>query len=389
MKIKDIIRNYSLLLALVILSLVFGIITGGRLWAPQNLSNLLLQNSYVLIMGCGMLMCILTGGNVDLSVGSVVCLIAALSAQLLEMGFGAFLVIPLCLLIALLLGACQGYLIGFAHVPPFICTLGGMFIFRGLARAIINSKTIIISDETFFNVFTAYIEIPGLDVGAIKWSAFIAGCILAVMIAAAILLSRVNNLKKGYDVEPMAMELIKVVLIDAIVIWYSWKLANFRGISVMLLWILAIVSFYAFLTSSTPVGRYFYAVGGNAKAAELSGIRTHIVYFAAYVSMAFLAGISGLIVAARIGSVNGDLGSSFEMDAIAACFIGGASAYGGSGTVIGVVCGALLMGVINQGMSIIGLDNNWQYVIKGGILLMAVIFEVFSTKVRHKTKGAR
>jgi putative multiple sugar transport system permease protein len=176
----------------------------------------------------------------------------------------------------------------------------------------------------------------------------------------------------------------QVAVIDVLVIAYAWMLSQYKGIPVMLLWILLVVILYAFITSKTAFGRRFYAVGGNEKATKLSGIDTKKVYFAAYCSMSILAGFSGLLMATRIGSVSGDIGGSYEMDAIGACFIGGASAYGGSGTVSGVMIGAILLGVINQGMSIYGLDDNWQYVVKGVVLLIAVIFDVVSNKKTGK-----
>ena len=197
--------------------------------------------------------------------------------------------------------------------------------------------------------------------------------------------NRIVKAKKGYALEAMAPALIKTVVIAVLVVVYSWKLANYKGIPIMLLWVLAVCFIYAFITSKTAFGRYFYAVGGNEKATKLSGIDTKKVYFMAYASMSFLAGLSGLLMAARIGSINGDTGTSFEMDAIGSCFIGGASAYGGSGTVAGICIGAIFLGVINQGMSIIGLDNNWQYIVKGTVLLVAVIFDVVSN---HKTGKA-
>ena len=378
-------KKYTMVIALVVVFVLFAILTGGRLLVPQNLSNLLLQNSYVLIMACGMLLCILTGGNVDLSVGSTVCLVGAVAAQLLSGGLPALVVIPICLIISMFIGIWQGFWIGHIHIPPFICTLAGMFLFRGLGRAILGSKTVTINDETFLNIFASYINLPGIDDGDVKWSAFILGCIIAVAVIVSKFISRSNKQKKGYMQEPIASDLAKTAVIVLLILAYTWQLAHFRGISVMALWVIAVVIVYAFLTSRVAMGRYFYAVGGNEKAAKLSGIDTKKVYFRAYTSMSLLAGLSGLIVAARIGSVNGDTGSSFEMDAIGACFIGGASAYGGSGNIAGVVVGAILLGVINQGMSIIGLDNNFQYIVKGAVLLIAVIFDVVSN---HKTGKA-
>lgn len=377
-------KKYTMVIALVVVFVLFAILTGGRLLAAQNLSNLLLQNSYVLIMACGMLLCILTGGNVDLSVGSTVCLVGAVAAQLLAGGLPALVVIPLCLIISMLIGIWQGFWIGYIHIPPFICTLAGMFLFRGLGRAILGSKTVTINDDTFLNIFASYINFPGLDDGDVKWSAFILGCIVALVVIMNKFIARFNKRKKGYKQDPIVSDAAKTAVIVLMILAYTWQLAHFRGISVMALWVVAVVVVYAFLTSKVAMGRYFYAVGGNEKAAKLSGIDTKKVYFRAYTSMSLLAGLSGLIVAARIGSVNGDTGSSFEMDAIGACFIGGASAYGGSGNIAGVVVGAILLGVINQGMSIIGLDNNFQYIVKGAVLLVAVIFDVVSNRKTGK-----
>ena len=378
-------KKYTMTIALVVVFGLFAIFTNGKILLAQNISNLLLQNAYVLVMACGMLLCILTGGNVDLSVGSTLCLVGAVAAQFMSAGLNPLLTIILCLMIALLIGVWQGFWIGYIHIPPFICTLAGMFLFRGLGRVILSSKTVNIADKTFLGIFTSYINIPALDSGDIKWSALIVGICVAAFIIGYTVISRAKKTKKGYKMPSAALEYVKISAIALLVVVYSWKLSNYKGIPVMLLWILLVVLLFAFITSKTAFGRYFYAVGGNEKATKLSGIDTKKVYFAAYCAMSVLAGFSGLLVAARIGSVNGDMGMSYEMDAIGSCFIGGASAYGGSGTVPGIVIGALLLGVINQGMSICGLDNNWQYVVKGAVLLLAVIFDVVSN---HKTGKA-
>ena len=373
-----------MVIALVVVFILFSVLTGGRLLLPQNMSNLLLQNAYVLVMACGMLMCILTGGNIDLSVGSVVCMVGAIAAQMLAKGMPSVVVIILCLIISIVIGVWQGFWIGHIHIPPFICTLSGMFLFRGLGRAILGSKTIAVNNKTFLNIFASYINVPGIDGGEKKWSAFIVGIAVAAFLIFNTIRSRAAKAKKGYKQGSAISEFAKTIIISVLVLLYTWKLANYKGIPVMAIWILVVVLTYAFITSKTAFGRYFYAVGGNEKATKLSGIDTKKVYFAAYTSMAMLAGLSGLLWAARIGSVNGDTGNAFEMDAIGSCFIGGASAYGGSGTVSGIMVGAILLGVINQGMSIIGLDNNWQYVVKGAVLLIAVIFDVVSNKKTGK-----
>lgn len=369
-----------MLTTLAVVFVLFAILTGGRLLVPQNLSNLLLQNSYVLIMACGMLMCILTGGNVDLSVGSTVCVIGAAAAQMLNHGIHAAAVIPVCMILAVLIGVLQGYLIGYVRVPAFICTLAGMFLLRGLGRMILGSKTVTIHDRTFLDIFSSYISIPGLDSGDVRWSAFVLGCIASVIIILWVAGACRSRQKSLSPQNPLSMDVARTAVIVLLILAYTWQIAHFRGISVMALWVVAVVLLYTFITSRTSLGRHFYAVGGNEKAAKLSGIDVKKVYFLAYTSMSMLAGLSALIVAARIGSVNGDTGSSFEMDAIAACFIGGASPYGGSGTIGGVVVGAILLGVINQGMSIIGLDSNFQFIVKGLVLLAAVSLDVITNR---------
>ena len=383
MKLKSTLKQYTMVIALVIVFIFFTVLTGGRLILAQNISNLLLQNAYVMVMACGMLLCILTGGNVDLSVGATLCLSAALAATALQSGKSPVVAIIMAMAAALVIGLFQGILIGYVHVPPFICTLAGMFLYRGLARAVLDSKTCGITNEKFLDIFSSYLRMPGEKPRACT-SSLIVAVIVAVVIAACMLLSYYRKKKHGYETKPFISMLIKLIIIDALIVIYGWKLSQFKGIPVMLLWILAVVIIFAFVTSSTVFGRYFYAVGGNEKATKLSGIDPRRVYFWAYFLMSALAGLSGLLVAARIGSVDGNMGNTYEMDAIASCFIGGASAYGGSGTVGGVMVGAVLLGVINQGMSIYGLPDQWQYVVKGVVLLAAVIFDVVSNKKTGK-----
>ena len=354
--VKDFLRKYTMVIALVIVFILFCGLTNGRLLYAQNMSNLMLQNGYVLVLACGMLLCILTGGNIDLSVGAVICLV-----------------------VGLLVGIWQGYWIGYKRIPPFITTLAGMFIFRGFGRLILDNKTVSIQNKDFLKVFTSYINIPGLDDTA-NYSALIVGIVVAVYVIFNVVRSRANKAKRGYRQNTAFSDYSKAVIIAAVILWYCYKLFQYKGISVMFIWVVAICLIYNFITSKTAFGRYFYAIGGNEKATQLSGIDTNKVYFIAYVNMGLLAGLAGLLCAARVGSVNGSTGTSFEMDAIGSCFIGGASAYGGSGTVGGVVIGALLLGVINMGMSIMGIGDSWQYVVKGAVLLIAVVFDVLSNR---------
>ncbi len=393
-RIKEFATKNSMSIALVAVFVLFCFLTGGRLLYAQNMSNLLLQNGYVLVMACGMLLCILTGGNIDLSVGSVICLTGGLAAVLVNnLGWNAYLAIVVCLVVGLLVGIWQGYWIGYVRIPPFITTLAGMFVFRGIGRLILDSKTVPIKDKAFTNLFTSYINIPGLDVISTRanpvenphiWSPLLIGAIAVIIIFVMIARARANKAKNGYPQNSALMDYGKAAAVSVLIMWYCDKLSRYKGISVMLVWVLAVCLIYYFITSKTSFGRYFYAVGGNEKATRLSGINTNKVYFMAYANMGLLAGLCGLLCLARVGSVSGQTGNSFEMDAIASCFIGGASAYGGVGSVGGVVIGALLLGVLNMGMSIIGITDSWQYVVKGGVLLIAVIFDVVSNRKSGK-----
>ena len=377
--------KYSMVIALIVVFILFYFLTGGRLLYAQNMSNLLLQNGYVLVMACGMLLCILTGGNIDLSVGSVICMVGGVAAVMINnMGINTYLTIIVCLILGLLAGVWQGYWIGHVRIPPFITTLGGMFIFRGIGRLVLDSKTVSVQEPAFLNIFTAYIKIPGLDSDGRILSPLIVGVIAVVIIFYTTIRSRANKVKKGYRQNSALADFGRSGLISVVLLAYCYLLSQYKGISVMLVWVVVICLIYNFITSKTAFGRYFYAVGGNEKATQLSGINTNKVYFIAYANMGLLAGLCGLLCLARVGSVNGSTGTSFEMDAIGSCFIGGASAYGGSGTIPGVIIGALLLGVINMGMSIMGIGDSWQYVVKGGVLLVAVIFDVVSNRKSGK-----
>ena len=377
---SEILKKYTMVIVLVFVVIMFSVNTKGVMLLPQNVNNLVAQNAYVFILATGMLFCILTGGNIDLSVGAVICLVGGLAAVMISnKGMNPYLTIIICLVVGLLVGIWQGYWIGYKRIPPFITTLAGMFIFRGFGRLILDNKTVSIQDKDFLKVFTSYINIPGLDDTA-NYSALIVGVVVAVYVIFNVIRSRANKAKKGYRQNTAFSDYSKAVIIAVVILWYCYKLFQYKGISIMFVWVVAICLIYNFITSRTAFGRYFYAIGGNEKATQLSGIDTNKVYFIAYANMGLLAGLAGLLCAARVGSVNGSTGTSFEMDAIGSCFIGGASAYGGSGTVGGVVIGALLLGVINMGMSIMGIGDSWQYVVKGAVLLIAVVFDVISNR---------
>lgn len=378
-KLKVFMKKNTMLIALVIVTLFFQVKTGGTLLAPRNVTNLISQNGYVVILAVGMLMCILTGGNIDLSVGSIVALVGALAGTLIvTKGMNVYLAIAICLAVGILIGIWQGFWIAYVRIPAFIVTLSGMLLWRGVALMILGGLTISPFPEKYLNLFNSYIPDP--FGGQINIMCMIVAIVVCVVLVCTELVSRKNRVKKGYSTGSMAQLLIKLVVICALIVFAGYKLANHKGIPTILILLAAVVLIYSYYTSRTVNGRYLYAVGGNEKAAKLSGIDTNKVLFKSYVNMAFLSAVAALMCVARFNSSAPTAGMNYELDAIGACFIGGASAYGGTGTVGGAVIGAIFMGVLNNGMSIMGIDANMQKAVKGLVLLAAVAFDVISKK---------
>ncbi|BBF42549.1 L-arabinose transport system permease protein [Lachnospiraceae bacterium KM106-2] len=378
---KVIVKKYTMVFVLILVTLLFTWQTDGKILLPSNVNNLIAQNAYVFVLATGMLLCILTGGNIDLSVGSIVCFVGAIGGSLMiNHGMNAYLAILIMLIVGLAIGAWQGFWIAYMRIPPFIVTLAGMLIFRGLSNVILNGLTLAPMPTKYLNLFNTYVPdiLGGPD--DFNITCMVAGVLACVIFVVMQARSRKYKINKGYEVENLTNVSIRTCVICAAVLAFMFKLAQHKGIPSVLIWVLVIVLIYAYITSKTTTGRYFYAVGGNEKATELSGINTNKVYFIAYLNMAFLAAIAGMITIARLNSANPTAGTNYEMDAIGSCFIGGASAYGGTGTVAGVIVGATLMGVINLGMNIMGVDANYQKVVKGLVLLAAVIFDVVSKK---------
>lgn len=384
-KLKAGFQKYTMIIVLVLVTLFFTWGTQGKILYPQNINNLISQNAYVFVLATGMLLCILTGGNIDLSVGSVVCFVGALCGIFMEnMGLPDGVAVILSLLIGALIGAWQAFWIAYVRIPPFIVTLAGMLMFRGLSNVVLAGKTLPIKSETFVKLFGggANCYIPDFLGGGegLNMVALAVGIIVCAVYVIMTMRSYLNRKKNGYETGSVGAMYAKMVLIVVVVMAVSIKLAQYKGIPTSLVWVLIVVLVYGYITSKTTVGRYFYAVGGNEKATKLSGINTNKVYFIAYTNMGFLAALAGLLTVARMTSAQPTYGQNYEMDAIGSCFIGGASAYGGTGTVPGVIIGAVLMGIINQGMSIMGTDQNMQKVVKGAVLLAAVIFDVVSKR---------
>ena len=387
-KVMDFVQKYTMVLILVLVVAFFAWRTDGKLLMPQNITNIIAQNAYVFVLATGMLLCILTGGNIDLSVGSVVCFVGAMGAVWMRDGMNMWLAVVLMLLLGLAIGAWQAFWIAFVRVPPFITTLSGMLVFRGLSNVVLQGRTVAVSNEIFIRIFGggAKCYVPDFIGGAeseLNMLCLVVGAAAILVYVASTFISRSGRVRKGYAVESLVATLIKTLLISFVVAFFAYKLAQYKGLPTALIWVAIIIAIYSYITSKTTIGRHFYAVGGNEQATKLSGINTKRVYFIAYANMGLLSAFAGMLTIARMTSAQPTYGQNYEMDAIGSCFIGGASAYGGIGTVPGVIVGAVLMGVINIGMSIMGVDANYQKVVKGLVLLAAVIFDVVSK--REKT----
>ena len=376
-------RENGMLIALVAIVLFFYVVLQTVPQNPvdflsaQNITNLFLQNSYVIIMALGMLL-VIVAGHIDLSIGSVVGFTGAVAAVLtVNMGWPVYAVVPTCLLIGAAIGAAQGYWIAYWRIPSFIVTLAGMLVFRGLTLWLLNGQNVGPFPKSFQSLSTGFIpDAFGVDKPNVT-------ALVIVAVAAAIVVwlgwrARNRDAEFGITPEPMAMFLARNIVVTVALMFVGYKLATFRGLPNVVIILGLLTVLYAFFTESTTTGRRVYALGGNEKAAKLSGINTDRLVFLTFCNMGVLASLAGMIVAARLNSSTPKAGVGFELDVIAAVFIGGASMTGGSGKIIGVVVGALIMGVMNNGMSILGIGIDYQQVIKGLVLLAAVIFDVYN-----------
>ncbi len=382
--VSKVLKKNMMVIALAIVVIFFSVSTKGKILLPQNITSLLSQNGYVFVLATGMLLCILTGGNIDLAVGSVVCFAGAIGAVMMDNKLPAVLAVLVMLAVGLLIGAFQGFWIAWVSVPPFIATLAGMYAFRGLSNVMLQGLTVGVENTAFLNVFGGGSDcyIPDfLGGGAINKTCLAAGIIAVAVYVIITVRSMIVRSKRGIGTDLFG-EIGKMVVIGALILWIMYQLSRDRGIPTILIWIALVLLVYGYITRKTAIGRYFYAVGGNEKATRLSGINTKLVYFIAYANMGFLAGLAGVLTIARFKSSQPTYGQGYEMDAIAACFIGGASAYGGVGKITGVIIGATLMGVINQGMALMDISTNYQKAVKGLVLLIAVLMDVLSNKKR-------
>jgi putative multiple sugar transport system permease protein len=370
------IRKYTMFIAFFVIAGMFQILTNGVLLVPQNVNNLIQQNSYILILSIGMLLCIITGGNIDLSVGSVVAFIGAISAKLCITGkVDPITTIIIVLLLGTAIGAMNGYFIAYRKVPSFITTLAGMLIFRGLTLVALAGRTLAPFPPAYQTISTGFLPDFFLFEG-LHLTSVIIGALLCPIILFFQIKNRREKTKFNVSVQTLPFFIIKQILTCAVILLFAYWLALYAGIPSVLLLLVILYGIYEFFTTRTVPGRHLYALGGNALAAALSGIKTKRMLFFAFTNMGLLSAVAGIVFAGRLNAATPKAGSGFELDAIAACYIGGASSTGGFGTVSGAIIGGLIMGLLNNGMSIMGINVDWQQAIKGVVLLIAVLLDI-------------
>lgn len=378
-KILDIFSKYSMVIILVALLIAFQLMTGGIFLRPLNITNIVLQNSHILILAAGMLLVVLLG-YVDLSVGSVMAFVGAMAGMLMvNNNISPWLAVPLCLLVGGVIGAWQGFWVAYVGIPAFIVTLAGLLMFRGLTQVVLGGQSLAPFPGGFQKISTGYLPdifgVPGMHLLTL-----ILGVVLAVSLVFAQWRARARRKENLFEVPSMNAFLIKAALTIVLALGLSYIFASYQGFPVILIILGVIVGIYGFLTNRTVAGRQIYATGGNLKAAQLSGIKTKKITFWVFVNMGVMAALAGLILAARLNAATPQAGTSLELDAMASVYFGGASTSGGIGTITGAIVGGLVMGVLNNGMSIMGVGVDWQQAIKGLILLLAVVLDIYNKK---------
>ena len=413
---REFFQKYTMIIALVVVTAAFGFMSDWKILSSRNLANLVGENAYVFVLATGMLLCILTGGNIDLSVGSVVCFTGAVGCIMLSGGVNMWLVVLTMLAIGLCIGVFQGFWIAKVRVPAFIATLAGMYAFRGIASTILNGQRGNADFPAFLQFFgttkSSYVPdvvkgwlpdlekvftnqdglwvrlLPGTNISAVKTFNLTCMCIglIAALVFVIFKVRKILVQKKMGISQSIPGQVASTVIISLLILWICFILSynTDRGFPMVLIRVGLVLGIYAYITNKTAIGRHLYAVGGNEKAAALSGIKTRNVYWFAYANIGLLAGLAGILTAGYNKGIDpANSGDGYEMDAIAACFIGGASAYGGTGKVSGMIVGATLMGIINKGMNLTNVEPNYQKVVKGLVLLLAVLFDVMSKRQKR------
>ena len=379
--IKNNIRNYSMFIILFLIMIIFGFLTNWINWLPRNFVNIFFQNSYVLILAIGMVMVIITR-NIDLSVGSVCAFVGALSAMIYNTGVGMPATVLASILIGGVIGAYQGVWVAYAKLPAFIVTLSGMLLFRGLTFVVTNIRPISLKDHGFSLIATGTLDevLQTTRVGPYLPMAFVLAIAILIIFYIAEFMSRRNKISNGFEVIPLPLLLTKLLLISFLALGLADRFARSRGLPIVVLVLCVAIFIFTFILKNTVLGRYIYAVGGNPRSAKLSGINSELIIFIVFIFMGALAGLAAVIFTGFMNTAHPAAGQLFELDTIAACYIGGVSAGGGIGTVIGVVVGGLVMSAINNGMILMNLGSHLQQVVRALILLLAVFYDVYSRR---------
>jgi len=381
------VRQYGMVLALAAIVLFFQFQTAGVLLRPLNVSNLLTQNSYILILAIGMVMVIISR-HIDLSVGSVAAFVGAMAAIMMtRWDLPWFVAVILCLGLGALIGAWHGFWVAYVGIPAFIVTLASMLIFRGLTLTVLNGETVANLPSQFEGMGNGFLPVIGPDTGLHNLTMLI-GVAMSVFVVWIEFRRRASATRYQFEVAPLPLFIARVTLEVVVIMYFVYVLAQYRGLPVVAVILFALVGLYTFLMSRTILGRQIYAVGGNVDAATMSGVRTKRIDFLVLTNMGMLAALAGMVFAARLTAANPKAGVNFELDAIAAAFIGGAAVTGGVGTVVGAIIGGFVMGVLNNGMSLLGVGIDWQQTIKGLVLLAAVAFDVYNKRRASVGGGA-
>ena len=375
-------KQYGMFLALIAIFVIFSLMTGGKNLSPANINNLVMQNGYVVILAIGMLLCVLTG-NVDLGVGSVVALTgAAAGIILVDYKMNMWAAIACALVIGLLVGMFAGFFIAYLNIPPFVVTLATMLMGRGLTYTLLQAQTKGPLPDNYVFIgagFLPTIKVPFAD-GTIDLVSIVVAIAASVLLLLAEARAIKTKKKYGFATNPVWQVAVKLVVMLFIIWFFFYKLARYNGLPFVLLLMGVLIGIYVFITSKTVAGRQIYALGGNRKAANLSGIDTRKVFFWVYTNMGILSAVAGIVLSARNASSTPKAGDGFEMDAIASCYIGGAAVAGGAGSIMGAVIGAFIMGILNNGMSLYGWSTDIQKIVKGAVLLGAVTVDVLSKR---------
>ena len=368
-------RAYSMVIVLVVIAVLFHLLTNGLIFTAMNLTNIILQNSYVVLLILGMLPVILTG-NVDLSVGSVLAFVGAIAA-ILQVNYhcGVLVTLLVSLLVGILIGCWQGMWIAYFDIPAFLVTLSGELVFRGLTQVVLDGASIGPFSDTFRAIASSFIPV------IFGGSGFHLTTMILAVLACAVyvylqLHGRADKQRHGVPVRPITGFIIKCVVMCVVILYLSWQMASYNGYPTVLIIMLVLCLVYSFICSRTIFGRGLYAIGGNRKAAMLSGVKDRLYFFLAYANMGLMSAVAALVYAARLNAATPKAGVNFELDAIAACFVGGASVTGGAGTIGGALVGCFVIGILNNGMSMMGISADWQQTVKGLVILAAVAFDL-------------